>query len=183
MAERYGRYDPAPDLGTLLGAVLDRDMTSAGYRAARLADHLGIGAGDSGEAIGWKLREAFSPKACRCGINGGPGEVIPPACPVHGIACPDCGGLEECADNCGEACEATGSKSGTACGVTPASLYRAECGGGHPREARLCARHASAGLWCRDCFEGGGTVRHVTPVPVPEAVARVTMPGRAVSGG
>lgn len=92
--------------------------------------------------------------------------------------------MSEVSDKVTRACEGTGSVSGTACGITPAALYRAECGNGHPREGRLCARHAAtAGLWCRECFEADGKVRYVTPVPVPEAVARVTMPGRAVSGG
>lgn len=80
------------------------------------------------------------------------------------------------------ACEATRTASGTVCGVTPAALYASECEHGHPREGRLCARHAAtAGLWCRECFEADGTVRYVTPALVPEAVARVAMPGR-VSG-
>lgn len=39
---------------------------------------------------------------CECGIFGGPATVIPPACPVHGVACPSCGGLEGCADGCGQ---------------------------------------------------------------------------------
>jgi hypothetical protein len=77
------------------------------------------------------------------------------------------------------ACEAKRTASGTVCGVTPAALYGAECEHGHPREGRLCARHAAtAGLWCRECFETDGKVRYVTPALVPEAVARVTMPGQ-----
>jgi hypothetical protein len=39
---------------------------------------------------------------CLCSIDG-PGEVIPPACPVHGTPCDVCGGLESCAEDCGEA--------------------------------------------------------------------------------
>jgi hypothetical protein len=180
MSEEYGRYDPAPDLGTLLGAVLDRDMTSAGYRAARLADHLGIGTGDSGEAIAGKLREALGLNAPKCRCVTGGGDLIPLACPVHGIACPSCGGLEECAEGCtGEACEVVRSLSRAGCSNSPAGLYGAECDLGHKREGWLCARHAVPGvLWCRECFEADGTVRYVTPVPVPEAVARLTMPGQ-----
>jgi hypothetical protein len=175
-------YDVLPDLARLLHAALTWGRDAAEY-AERIAEHLALGEDPSAATVAVRLREALGVKACKCSINGGPGEVIPPACPVHGIACPDCGGLEECAATCGEACRAAGSKSGTVCGVTPAALYKAECGSGHPREARLCAGHAAADLWCRDCFEGGGKVRYVTPVPVPEAAARVTMPGRAVSGG
>jgi hypothetical protein len=92
-------------------------------------------------------------------------------------------GLEERKDDCGEACQATGTPSGTACGKPSAGLYRAACAHGHVRERRLCAGHASPeeGLWCRDCFELGGAGWHmcdVTPVLVSEAVARAVTPGQ-----
>jgi hypothetical protein len=82
-----------------------------------------------------------------------------------------------------KACQATGTPSGTVCGKPSAGLYRAACAHGHVRERRLCTGHASSeeGLWCRACFELDGAGSHVcdvTPVPVTEAVARVTMPGR-----
>jgi len=39
--------------------------------------------------------------ACNCVISGG--DVIPPACAgPHGIPCENCGGVESCADDCGE---------------------------------------------------------------------------------
>jgi hypothetical protein len=122
-----------------------------------------------GSNSGWRLI-----KACQCGIGGGPATVIPPACPVHGIPCEHCGGIENCTDDCGEGCEATGTPSGTVCGVTPAALYAGACEHGHPREGRLCAKHASppAALWCRECFELEGEASHVcdvTPVLVAEA--------------
>lgn len=128
------------------------------------------------------LRQSLA--VCLCGITpGAPSEVIPVACPVHGTPCEDCGGFEECKENCGEACQATGTPSGTVCGEPPAGLYRAACVHGHVRVRRLCAGHASSeeGLWCRVCFELDGEAAHVcdvTPALVPEAVARVTMPGR-----
>jgi len=174
MAEKY---DPWPDLGKLIQAAIWGRHDAIRY-GERIAHGIGVGEDDSAEAIAAVLKSAAGLRACRCAIDGGPGLVLPLACPVHGTPCEVCGGLEECKRNCGEACEATGTPSGTVCGVTPAGLYRAECGNGHPREGRLCARHAAAGLWCRDCFEADGTVRHVTPVPVPEAAARVTMPGQ-----
>jgi hypothetical protein len=60
---------------------------------------------DTGRALGsnsgWRLV-----KACQCAIDGGPGIVIPPACPVHGIPCESCGGIESCKEDCnGEAAD------------------------------------------------------------------------------
>jgi hypothetical protein len=37
---------------------------------------------------------------CKCGIGGSPATVMPYACPVHGVACDSCGGVEECGENC-----------------------------------------------------------------------------------
>lgn len=145
-----------------------------------------LGTADTGpETVERLLRAELGLTArCLCGITpGAPSEVIPLACPVHGTPCESCGSLEECKENCGEACQATGTPSGTVCGEPPAGLYRAACVHGHVRVRRLCAGHASSeeGLWCRVCFELDGEAAHVcdvTPALVPEAVARVTMPGR-----
>ena len=46
------------------------------------------------------LLTADETPACNCVISGGP--VIPACCKVHGIPCEYCGGLESCADDCGE---------------------------------------------------------------------------------
>lgn len=160
-------YDPVPDLAKLLDAALRAGWSALPY-VDRLTEGLGLESSAGPDAAERLLREALGIKACTCPVGGGGGLVVP-----------DCGGLEECAPSCGEGCQGTGSTSGTVCGVTPAALYRAECGNGHPRWGWLCARHAAtAGLWCRECFEADGTVRYVTPALVPEAVARVTMPGR-----
>lgn len=51
------------------------------------------------EAAEKALRQALG--LCLCGISpGAPSEVIPPACPVHGIPCEYCGGVESCKENC-----------------------------------------------------------------------------------
>jgi hypothetical protein len=40
---------------------------------------------------------------CRCGTSpGAPQQVIPAACPMHGVACENCGGIGECERWCGE---------------------------------------------------------------------------------
>lgn len=97
MAENY---DPVPDLAEMFTRVLlgGRDGADA---ADRIAERLGLGEDDSPETVAGELRKALGLKACRCGITpGAPSEVIPPACPVHGIPCEHCGGTESCKENC-----------------------------------------------------------------------------------
>jgi hypothetical protein len=99
------KYDPLPDLGRLLTEALDYDMTSASHHAGQIAERLGLGEDDSAEVVAGVLRKALGPDApaCLCGISpGAPSEVIPPACPVHGIPCGECGGLEACKPGCGD---------------------------------------------------------------------------------
>jgi hypothetical protein len=59
MADDHGKYDPLGDLGPLLGAVLNYDMTSASHYAGRLGLRLGITGDDSAETVTGKLREAL----------------------------------------------------------------------------------------------------------------------------
>jgi hypothetical protein len=68
-----------------------------------IADRLGLGEDDGTEVVAAELRKALGLKTCLCGISpGAPSEVIPPACPVHGIPCGECGGLEACKPGCGD---------------------------------------------------------------------------------
>ena len=66
MADEHGNYDPLTDLGPLLAAVLNYDMTSAAHYAGRLAVRTGICTDDSAGVIAGELRKALGLAA-----NGG----------------------------------------------------------------------------------------------------------------
>ena len=61
MADDHGKYDPLGDLGSLLGAVLNYDMTSAVHYAGLLGLRLGVTGDDSAGTVTGKLREALAP--------------------------------------------------------------------------------------------------------------------------
>lgn len=91
-------YDVLPDLALLLDAALRYGRDSWAY-AERIAEAIGLDADAGPEAAENALRGALGLKACRCMIDG-PGEVLPFACPVHGIPCEGCGQVEGCSEDC-----------------------------------------------------------------------------------
>jgi hypothetical protein len=74
VADEHGNYDPLTDLGPLLAAVLNYDMTSAAHYAGRLGLRLGITGDDSAETVTGKLRKALGLDAAH-GILGDPARV------------------------------------------------------------------------------------------------------------
>jgi len=93
------KYDPVPDLALLLDAAARAGWSSLPY-VDRLTERLGLEPSAGPEAAEKLLRQVLDLKTCRCVISGG--ELLPAACPVHGIPCEVCGGLESCMDDCGE---------------------------------------------------------------------------------
>ena len=92
------KYDPLPDLALMLDAALLAGWSALPY-VDRLAESLELTS--AGPEVAEKvLREALGLPACRCAVSGTP-EVLPAACPVHGIPCEQCGGTGSCADWCG----------------------------------------------------------------------------------
>jgi hypothetical protein len=93
-------YNPLRDLGELVATAIAYSSDVHVY-ADRIASWLGLGEDDSGEVVAEVLSKALGLPACNCVISGG--DLIPFACALHGVPCEDCGGLEGCAEDCGEA--------------------------------------------------------------------------------
>jgi hypothetical protein len=93
------KYDPIPDLAEVVVSALGYNTADPAHYAGRVMMRLRVAEDESVQAVAAALREALGIKTCQCAI-GGPGIVIPPACPVHGIPCESCGGIESCKEDC-----------------------------------------------------------------------------------
>jgi hypothetical protein len=93
------KNDLTKDIARMLVAARDYRAGTVSY-GCQVTQALGIGEDDDEETVAAALRKALGLPACKCSIDGGPGEVIPLACPVHGIPCAGCGNFDGCPEDC-----------------------------------------------------------------------------------
>lgn len=84
------------EVAALVAAVLRKGPPALEAEIRPVAERLGDGAAEGAERL---LREALGLKSRDCVISGG--DLLPFTCPVHGVPCDECGGLESCEDWCG----------------------------------------------------------------------------------
>jgi hypothetical protein len=148
------------EVAALVSAVLRNGPPALEAEIRPVALRLGLVGPDAIEKL---LREPAA--GCLCGITpGAPSEVIPLACPVHGIPCEDCGEVESCKPGCGEGDGSTEAGSGFDSDGTRWALTVTRDGNG---------LLVSVGF--EDAFLYGEQRERFT-----EAAARTAMPGQGV---